>query len=154
MDTYQILFILTTVKHIGIPIYTQHQWLSLPQTWGWPNVRSKHVAYVLTNKSCWRIWLCLITRTEKYFKVAVFPERRSVPGASQTRNETISTLMKINTSKLEERNFQPTLSSTGTRAPRMNVLATALNVRRSLWGIPGSKIKAFMLFSLTHVVTV
>ena len=46
IDTYQLLCTLTTVKHIGIPIYTQHQWLSLPQPWGWPNVRSKHVAYV------------------------------------------------------------------------------------------------------------
>jgi len=50
IDTYQILCILMTVKHIGIPKYTQHQWLSLQQTWGWPNVGSKHVAYVLTNK--------------------------------------------------------------------------------------------------------
>ena len=54
--------------------------------------------------------IVFITWTEKYFKVAVSPERGSLPGASQTRNETISTLMKINTSKLEERNFQPTLS--------------------------------------------
>ena len=76
--------------------------------------------------------IVFITWTEKYFKVAVSPERGSLPVASQTRNETISTLMKINMSKREERNFQPTVSSTGTRAPRMNALASALNIRRSL----------------------
>ena len=42
-NNYQILCILTTVRHIGIPIYTQHRWLGLPQVWGWP-VTSKHVA--------------------------------------------------------------------------------------------------------------
>ena len=49
-NTYQVLCILKTVKHIGNPIYTQNQWLNLPQAWGWPNVGSKHVAYVLINK--------------------------------------------------------------------------------------------------------
>jgi len=49
-NTYHILCILTTVKHTGIPVHTKHQWLSLPQAWGWPNVGSKHVAYVLINK--------------------------------------------------------------------------------------------------------
>ena len=65
-NRYQILCILTTVKNIGIPMYTQHQWLSLPQAWGWPNVGSKHVAYVLINKECWHIWfysLCVHSST-------------------------------------------------------------------------------------------
>ena len=78
--TYQILCILTTVKHIGIPLYTQHQWLSLTQAWGWPNVGSKHVAYVLINKNTTYQILCILT-TVKHIGIPIHTQhqRLSLP---------------------------------------------------------------------------
>jgi hypothetical protein len=73
----------------------------------------------------------------RMFQVTASPQQESLPGASRTLSSTISTPMKINRRKQEERNIFKSIlcihCSHRAKAQGTNILAAAWNTHWSLW---------------------